>query len=223
MRALFARELRALGPILERTFGNFGLLLSPCVDAREILPGHKLGTLVQVRPIRTGILEGDARCMDTELPFASDSINAVIAQHAFEHNVAVEENVAELARILAPEGLAMIFGFNPLSTWRPWLELHRRRSDVPLRLRSAHAWRKLLLREYIDTVQVSFPGVLLPRAQLPDSCRDDASPRGAQLGSSWLLLARKRRSALTPLRQPARTRDVALRPRLVPGTQRDCA
>lgn len=220
MRALYAHELRALGPILAGTFGNFGLLLSTHVGARQDLPPHKLGAIMQLCPIGAAGLQGDVVCTDSELPFASDSFNAIIAQHAFEHSSSLEKNVAELARVLAPEGLALIFGFNPLGTWRPWLELCRRREGVCLSLRSVHAWRQLLVREQIDIVQVSFPGVWLPRqATLPPD-RDPPPGSSARLGSSWLLLARKRRNSLTPLRPRPRNRELGLRPRLVPGAQR---
>jgi hypothetical protein len=40
---------------------------------------------------------------------------------------------------------------------------------------------------------------------------------------SWLLLARKRRSALTPLRLAAVRSDLKLKPSLVPGARRECA
>lgn len=220
MRALFTRELCALAPILAGTFGNFGLLLSAYADARNDLPAHKIGAITNLCSICDAGLRGDVRCVDTQLPFSSDSFNVVIAQHAFEHNAVLDQSVVELARVLAPEGLALVFGFNPLGTWRPWLELRRRREGVCLSLRSAHAWRQLLLREQVDTLQVSFPGVWLPRGASMNLERDQAPGVGARFGSSWLLLARKRRSTLTPLRSRPRNRELQLRPSLAPGTQR---
>ncbi|MGA9332896.1 MAG: methyltransferase domain-containing protein [Rudaea sp.] len=158
--------------------------------------------------------------MATELPFASESFSVVIAQHAFEHSLRPEQSATELARVLTPEGLALVFGFNPLGTWRPWLEWSRRRAGLPLYLRSANTWRQLLLREQVDSLQVSFPGVWLPRGGLTIADRGQAPGPDARFGSSWLLVARKRRSSLTPLRQRLRNRELALHPRLVPGAQR---
>lgn len=220
MRALFARELRTLAPMLAETFGNFGLFLRAHADARNALPAHRLGAIVELCPLSDGQLQGDVQCMTGQLPFASECFNCVIAQHAFEHSSLLAENVVEVARVLAPEGLALVFGFNPLGSWRPWLEWRRRREGVPLHLHSAHTWRKLLLREQVDTVQVNFPGLWLPRG---DKTRPDPNPsrgRDARFGSSWLLVARKRRSTLTPLRPRLRIREMSLRPRLVPGAQR---
>jgi hypothetical protein len=57
----------------------------------------------------------------------------------------------------------------------------------------------------------------------------DAMTHGARramlgrVGASWLLLARKRRSALTPLRLRPSSRELAINPRLAPGAHRECA
>jgi len=69
---------------------------------------------------------------------------------------------------------------------------------------------------------VRFPGLLWPREVTGSEADSTQHFRGklARFGSSWLLLARKRRSSLTPLRLRQATREVALSPRLVPGAHR---
>ena len=44
-----------------------------------------------------------------------------------------------------------------------------------------------------------------------------------RFGGSWLLLARKRRSSLTPLRLGAVRSDLKVNPTLVHGARRECA
>jgi SAM-dependent methyltransferase len=163
-------------------------------------------------------LHGVLRCTPWQLPFASESFKLLIVQHVLEQIENPESCAAELARVLAPEGVALVLGFNPYGTWRPWLALHAEH----VRPRSAHAWRMQFAREQVDTLQVRFPGSLWPRASM--SAEPNAiSAHLARLGSSWLLLARKRRSTLTPLRLRSAQRELALSPRLAPGAQRACA
>jgi len=223
IQTLFARELAALAPILSTVYGNCGLLLRAHADAPSQLPPHMLGQMVELA-LQGGQLLGSLRCEPGLLPFASESFKLVVAQHVLEQLAEPDACAAELARVLAPEGVALVLGFNPVGTWRPWLSLRAASGGANLRLRSAHFWQQQLARQQVDTLQIRFPGTLLPRATR------EASPAGvpamtplARLGSSWLLLARKRRSVLTPLRLRANPRELALNPRLAPGAQRACA
>ena len=218
MRALYARELAALASIVAGVYGNFGLFLRPHLHTPVPLPQHLLGKLIELAPDEHGRFAGALRCAPGQLPFASESFKLLIAQHVLEQVGDAEGCAAELARVLAPEGVALILGFNPLGTWRPWLALHA----TYLRPRSAHNARVLLAREQIDTLQVRFPGSLWPHVKIGVE-PGVVSTRLARFGSTWLLLARKRRSTLTPLRLRASTRELALNPRLAPGAQRNCA
>jgi SAM-dependent methyltransferase len=224
VKALFARELVALAPIVSGIYGNYGLFLRAHTAASAALSAHLLGTTVELA-LTEKQFAGAARCDPAQLPFASDSFKLLVAQHVFEQIDQADECVAELARVLAPEGVALILGFNPLSLWRPWLWLNAPRGPSALHLRSARTWQQLLARESVDTLQVRYPGVLLPRADLPAATAEVsvlARTLGC-LGSSWLVLARKRRSTLTPLRLRTAPRELALNPRLAPGAHRACA
>ena len=224
MQALLAREMMALSPILAGVYGSCGLFLGPHASSRGRLPAHLLGNIVELAPKGGDALDGDVSTTSSALPFANDSFQLLVAQHSLELVDDVETCVGELSRVLAPEGVALVFGFNPLGTWRPWLALQAARG-APLNLRSSNEWRQLFARNQIDTLQVRHPGVLLPN--------DPAQPRSrydqwltnafARFGSSWLLLARKRRSTLTPLRLRTPSRERALNPRLAPGAHRACA
>jgi SAM-dependent methyltransferase len=221
VKSLFARELAALAPIVSGIYGNYGLFLRAHAAAPAVLPAHLLGTMVELALAGPGF-EGAARCEPAQLPFASESFKLLIAQHVFEQIDRPEECAAELARVLSPEGVVLILGFNPVSLWRPWLALNAGRGGSQLHLRSARAWQNMLAREQVDTLQVRYPGTFRPRAE-----HLQAAPESSLLartfgciGSSWLLLARKRRSTLTPLRLRSAPRELALNPRLAPGAHR---
>lgn len=222
MRALLAREMRALAPITAGIYGTHRLVLCPQPDATEQMPLDPIGATVWLSPHPHERLDGDVRCRSSELPFAAGSFNLLIAQHAYEQAERLDECVGELARVLAPEGVALILGFSPWGTWRPWLAWHTRHDATPLRMRSAHHWRRLLALESVETLQVRFPGLLLPRAAQRKQGDAVSVERSVltRFGSSWLILARKRRSTLTPLRTRTRTRELAINPRLAPGAQR---
>jgi SAM-dependent methyltransferase len=217
---LLQRELTMLAPILDGVFGVWGLHLRPHAQAPSALPAHLLSAVLELSMAPDGALVGDARCRACELPFASESFKLVVAQHVLEQTSAAGEAAAEIARVLAPEGVALIFGFNPASLWRPWLA---RRLPGDLRFRAPGAWRDLLDRSRLDVLQVRYSGLWSPRM----TAKADGAARWqralGRFGGSWLLLARKRRSTLSPLRLAAVRSDLKLKPSLVPGTRRECA
>jgi SAM-dependent methyltransferase len=223
MRALLARELAALAPLLDGVYGSYGLYLSAPGVERLPLPVHLLGRVVELRLSATGECHGELRCDARRLPFVSESFKLVIVQHGHECYGEEAALVAELARVLAPEGVALLVGFNPFGSWRPWLDWQMRHYGGRLHLRSASLWRSLLAREAIDTLDVRFPGALWPRATLSAYPATRLAAKLARFGSSWLLLAQKRRSTLTPLRLRRAGRELAVKPRLLPGAHRQCA
>jgi len=220
LQALLARELAALASIVSSIYGNYGLILRAHAAAQPALQQHLLGNMLELAIADGGHLEGALRCAPAQLPFASESFKLLIAQHVLEQVEQPDACAAELARVLAPEGVALILGFNPFGTWRPWLAWQQSRGAPRLRLRSAHAWRVQLAHEQIDTLQIRFPGALWPGKGIQAEPVTGVAAGLARMGSSWLLLARKRRSTLTPLRMRASSRELALNPHLVPGAHR---
>jgi SAM-dependent methyltransferase len=221
IQSLFERELRALAPIVSGVYGNYGLFLHAHAAASIAQPAHLLGKMVSLELVQQQLV-GDLRCEPAQLPFASESFKLLIAQHVFEQIDRLDACAAELARVLAPEGVALILGFNPLGSWRPWLMLNAPRGKSRLHLHSAHAWQQILAREQVDTLQVRYPGVLWPRIEHAQADAESGllGRMLGRIGSSWLLLARKRRSTLTPLRLRSSARELALNPRLAPGAHR---
>lgn len=219
--ALLQHELSMLTSILEGVFGVWGLHLRPHRQAPVALPAHLLSSIVELALEADGALHGDTRCAPQRLPFASESFKLVVAQHILEQSDAADEVAEELARVLAPEGVALVFGFNPASLWRPWLS---RRLPRDLQFQTASRWRDVLSRSRLDILQVRYSGLFSPWAARAGSTTPARYPATlGRFGGSWLLLARKRRSSLTPLRLAAVRSDLKLKPSLIPGARRECA
>lgn len=220
--ALLQRELAMLTPLLGGIYGVWGLHIRPHECAPLTLPPHLLSAVVELALDDGGRCAGSLRCEPGQLPFASESFKLVVAQHVLEQVAAPDDGAEELARVLAPEGVALLFGFNPLSLWRPWVS---RRLRNGVQFASAAGWRQKLERAQLDVLQVRYVGTWGPWAA--DAGVD---PRGmrplpalGQFGASWLLIARKRRSTLTPLRLTSVRADLKLNPTLVSGAHRECA
>jgi SAM-dependent methyltransferase len=157
------------------------------------------------------------------LPFASDSIDAIVLPHTLE---LVEDPYAvlrEAERVLCAEGCLMICGFNPYSGWgarrlfgrffhRPAFPPQTRRMLTERRLRD---WMALLDFEVADVYGYLGP---MPMTRRPRKLADgtvrqaeyrDRSPLTA---GAYLLKARKRAQTLTLIRPRRRTRQLVLVP-----------
>ena len=228
LQRLYEQELTALAPILAGVYGNAGLLLRAAEAICGRLPEHLLGTVLELALDDAQTLRGNLACVPGELPLASESCKLVVVQHLFERLDDPAACVGEIARVLAPEGVLLVLGFNPLSLWRPWLASAARRAQTVLRIRSAQSCGMLFAAQGMDLLQTRYFGALSPWSK-PDATPVDEAGQGARamrlarFRGSWLLLARKRRSALTPLRLRRDARELARSPRLAPGAHRECA
>lgn len=221
---LFRQELATLAPILAGVYGTTGLFLRAHAAAPDELPANLLGNVVSLALDDAQTLSGGLSCTPGELPLAGESCKLVVVQHLFERLDDPASCVGEIARVLAPEGVLLVLGFNPLSLWRPWLAGAARRVRLPIRLRSAQSWATAIGAQGIDVLQTRYPGAWSPwSASLAEPLTVTGSTPLAWLRGSWLLLARKRRSVLTPLRLRRDMRELARNPRLVPGAHRECA
>ncbi len=227
IRRLFEQELTALTPILAGVYGTAGLFLRAHAAAPAGLPAHLLGTVLDVALDDAQALRGGLACAPDELPLASESCKLVVVQHLFERLDDPQACAGEIARVLAPEGVLLVLGFNPANLWRPWLAGAARRAHLPLRLASAQRSATVIGGQGIDILQTRYLGALSPWSVSETAPAGDAAGAAyTALGpfrGSWLLLARKRRSALTPLRLRRDARELARSPRLAPGAHRERA
>ncbi len=228
IRRLFDRELAALTPILAGVYGTAGLFLRAHAAAPSAPSAPLLATVLDLALDGARTLRGGLVCAPWELPLASESCKLIVVQHLFERVDDPAACAGEIARVLAPEGVLLTLGFNPISLWRPWLAGAARRSHLPLRFRSAQRCAADMGGQGIDILQTRYFGALSPWSSAEPTTPDDAAggsgaPALARFRGSWLLLARKRRSALTPLRLRRDARELARNPRLAPGAHRECA
>jgi SAM-dependent methyltransferase len=207
IRRLLDAEALALTPELAGLAGTHGLQLTAAVLEPPPTPMLGCWTRLQLCGARfAGDLQARA---DEALPFLDDSFCVVLLNHVLEHAGSAPELLDEATRVLVPGGLLALTGFHPLSAWTPWLLCQ----GVCRPALAGPAWlRRRLAVHGVQTYAVrrfgpAFPGV-------------GAVPGQALLGGGFLLLARKRRAAVTPLRprpQPAR---VPVRT-LAPGARRE--
>jgi SAM-dependent methyltransferase len=212
MRGLLAAEAQALGPELQRCAGACALQLSavagntPPASAmldrwvHLYLAGHRCVGDLDLR-------------IDEPLPFLDDAFGLVLLSHALEVAPDRQALLHEAARVLAPGGMLALTGMHPASGWLPWL-LWRGRRGVNLEspLRIGH-W---LRGADLDVERVQRVGPLWPSSAM-------VPHHGGPLGGGYLLVARKRRQAVAPIR--LRPRAIATAPvaGLAPGARRNAA
>lgn len=121
-RGVVGRQLagdiqRLATPELTRIFGHSGLFLRPTGDYPIELSGNMLAHVLSLH--RSGRdLDGALRCVDAELPIASDSLALVYALFPFESAQDPAALMREIARVLKSDGIALLFSLNPWSPTR---------------------------------------------------------------------------------------------------------
>lgn len=160
------------------------------------------------------------------LPFASDSIDAILLPHTLE---LVEDPYAvlrEAERVLCAEGCLMICGFNPFSGWgaRRVFARHFRHRVFPPQTRRMLSERRL--RDWMALLDFEVAAVYgylgpMPVTRHPRKLADgtlrqaEYRARRALTAGAYLLKARKRVQTLTLVRPKRRSRQLVL----VPATE----
>lgn len=216
-RALFQAEAAALAPELGGLAGAYGLQID--LGEPVTLPRTPmLGCWARLSWNGTDYAGSLRARADESLPFADDVFRVVVLSHVLEHVPHTAELLAEATRVLAPDGLLAITGFHPVSGWWPWLmwKAHREhRSGFSV---IAPMWlRPRLGRSDVNVYAVRRFGSLWPSQYMPQVTVS------VPAGGCYLMLGRKRRHAVTPLRV-IRSRSRASGPAsLAPGAHRECA
>lgn len=190
---LLAWERRVVIPKLTSIYGRNGLYLRPGGGVAAELSGNMLQCVISLQRDAQGF-SGELRCEDDALPIAVDSLSLIYAQHVFESSSCGAELARELSQALAPEGSLLVMLLSNLSPWRlSWrgqglaalsaLSVRRWLEDAGLQLQATHG-----------------AGPLLPwhLGRAEDSERQRLELAG--LRAATLLVFRKHRPAMTPLR-----------------------
>lgn len=138
--------------------------------------------------------------MSSELPFASDSLDALVLCHTLNVSPTPHEVLRECQRVLVPNGHLFVVSFNPLSLWgggRLLKHLLRRKCLPAPSSRKMRDWLALLGFSYGEP-QYLTPLVPVGRGRLRSMMTALAgwlSKRNAPIGNVYLIHARKRVSA----------------------------
>lgn len=223
------REETALAHLaLDDVFGFELLQVGTWGPARHLLAGARTQHTTLVAP---DLGPGVTLCAPLDsLPFASDSIDAILLPHTLE---LVEDPYAvlrEAERVLCAEGCLMICGFNPVSGWgaRRLFGHYLRRPAFPPQTRRMLSERRL--RDWMALLDFEVGGVYgylgsMPmtgrRRKATDGTSREAEyrPRAALAAGAYLLKARKRVQTLTLVRPKRWPRQRVLVPAAEPTTK----
>jgi len=140
------------------------------------------------------------------LPIATGSVEAVLLPHTLEQASRPHDLLRETDRVLRGEGHLVICGFNPVSLWGlRHLVGARRFPPVVSRLLTDHRvrdWLRLLGFEIVSTRRYLFapPWQGLAAGRVPAWLEARGPQFAAPFAGAYLLKARKRVHAITPIR-----------------------
>ncbi len=227
-KSLLTAEAQLLGEALEDVFGWEFLQVGAWGEGRELLAGCRTRRKIVVAPsAHPGGADIIAR--PSALPVARDSVDAVLLPHTLEFAADPYAIVREVDRVLSGEGQLLVLGFQPFSLWG-------------IRARSSGAGFPPGIRRILTAGRVREWLVLLgyeivaTRAYLhcvPWGSGAPATPETAEHSpllqrtwfnplpaGAWMLKARKRIRALTPIRPRLREKQPAVIGQLVKPTTR---
>ena len=227
IQALLREELGVLPAHAARQPSGRALLLQPDAAVRDLRADVAHLSLTRLYATDNA-LAGDVVCAPRALPIEDESFQLVFAQHIGDAHPLDGGAVEEIARVMAPGGLLLWFGFNPWSPWLAWIHWHTRGGGRVPQTLNADALRRRLQKSSLAPVALDYHGGLWPRRSVDTELAEPfEAPRRrllAPLRGAYLLAARKQRAVLTPLRPRVKRTGVALGARLA-GTpsQRACA
>ncbi|HEX7374770.1 MAG TPA: methyltransferase domain-containing protein [Steroidobacteraceae bacterium] len=207
--SVLAREAVLLQDAMADVFGFEMLQVGSWGPAGQLVTGSRTQHRCWIAPDASG--PGAIRAELDRLPIASASVEAVLLPHTLEFASNPHELLREVERVMVGEGQLLVCGFNPRGPWGLRHLVSRGRFPPSgARLMSetrVRDWLRLLGFEVANAQRYFFAP---PWAQvLPERSRAWLERRGPvlapPLAGAYLLKARKRSLALTPIR-PARAR-----------------
>ena len=144
---LLQNEQRQCETLLPAGYYPYSLQLGlPIIDlAENIETGYRVtlsnGYLKQVGAGRQNQAQPTAVARAAALPFGDRSHNLIFLPHTLDFCSDPHAVLREVSQVLAPEGYAVIIGFNRLSLWggMRWAERHRGAADERVLPRAAGA------------------------------------------------------------------------------------
>ncbi|MEJ1297729.1 MAG: methyltransferase domain-containing protein [Candidatus Sedimenticola sp. (ex Thyasira tokunagai)] len=207
---LLAQEKCALEQLLPALFGYYLLHIGRTDGLGDTPSCSHIRTVVNLSLDSAGSTNCCGVMGDAEnLPFASDSIDAVLLSHTIDFSPDPHRLLREVERVLIPEGKLIILGFNSLSLWGVWRLFHLRRRHVPwcgrfISLPRLDDWLSLLGFEVQQVKRMMFTpplqqGGIIRRLAMVEQLGGRYWP---MLPGAYAVQAVKRVSTLTPI-EPA--------------------
>jgi SAM-dependent methyltransferase len=197
-KKILGRQQEMIDEILTRCFGYHLLQLS--VSARiKLYENSRVQSNYLCHPFSTG---SHARCNFDRLPFANESLDAVIIHHAHEFVGQPHQLLRELQRVVIPHGHLIIAGFNP---WSPLGFYSRMSHLLPRSMWQNHSISSRRIKDWLNLLgfetQVNLFGYhspqLLERTGKPFFNR---WLRRWPLGAFYLISAVKEEATMTPVK-----------------------
>jgi SAM-dependent methyltransferase len=204
---LLETEVHHFSRLLKRHFGKHAILLGvphqyPLLKSLKI-PCHSLVTPLNCKHYLQGYIEGDLN----EVPILTGSMDLVMLPHTLEFMDNPQKLLSEACRIIKPEGLIVISGFNPMSTWGLRKIMNGKKKHMPWGANFIHSqkiktWLKLsdfALEKHepiLFTPPISHPG-LHKRLHFLEKLGKRFFPG---IGGAYILIARAKVIPLTPIR-----------------------
>jgi SAM-dependent methyltransferase len=211
LRRLLDDQMRVMAPDLQRCFGAHALLVGAAAD--DTPPARSMFACWTRLRVDAARYRGDIQAeTDEPLPFVDDAFELVLLRHALEVVPEPSALLADAIRVLAPGGVLVVTGVHPLSGWAPWFYWRARGTrpvlQLPLQL------MQILQRAGLDIERVRRVGRTFPSTTA-------AGPAGISVwGGGYVLMARKRHRAATPLRIKSVPLRAPANGQLSPGTRR---
>lgn len=223
--SLVSAESELLAEALEDVFGWEMLQIGAWGPARHLLAGSRVRRQTVLAQTALGC-GADVLGRPSQLPVASDSVDAVLLPHTLEFEADPYAIVREADRVLVAEGQLLVMGFRPFSIWG--LRARASRDGFPpgmrrvLPERRLRDWLVLLGYEVVEDRRYLYcsPWGSGPKAGEGNGSilrRGIVNPLPA---SAYLLKARKRVYTLTPIRPRFRREKPAVIGGLVKPTTR---
>jgi SAM-dependent methyltransferase len=204
--ALRHTESALLGEALDDCFGWELLQVGAWGIGRELIAkGRTRSQAVLASAPGAGV---DVLTRLTQLPIASDSVDCVVLPHTLEFEPDPYAVLREVDRVLAGEGKLLVLGFAPFSPWGA--RALASRSGFPPGLRRVLAERRLADWLRLLGYEISESRRYLHELPWGEPATGERRLRRGLFyplpGGAYLLKARKRLHALTPLRPRLRER-----------------
>jgi SAM-dependent methyltransferase len=223
-RALLAAEAELLSAALEDVFGWELLQIGAWGNARELLAGSRTRrkSLIAAAAFPCG---ANIIARPSQLPVIGDCVDAALLPHTLEFSPDPYAVLREVDRVLVGEGQLLVLGFRPWSAWG--MRARWSRSGFPPGMRRILSER--LLREWL--VLLGFEVIAAQRyLYLSPWSRGLSTGEGAGRmlrrgltyplpAGGYLLKARKRVYALTPVRPRMREKAAVIGGLVKPTTR----